>query len=242
MTDDLVERLRARAASEDGGGNEAAAERAMMGMEAKSDLWAERVNLNDLIKNIVNVGRLKDGTPTDVRESFIKRQRELIDALMRPAYLEGYLEGGLSRKAYDVELDRSSADTIASLRRERDEARQIVRDIYWMALRYADGRKSYAVGMCNDAVQKAYDGGWITPKDQGGDPITPRLARDGMAAEWLDISARAHAAEAQVANLTEQVRQAFLDGVTYASNVEVTDLELAWEQSRARAALQKDKT
>ena len=214
----------------------------MMGMEAKSDLWAERVNLNDLIKNIVNVGRLKDGTPTDVRESFIKRQRELIDALMRQAYLEGYLEGGLSRKAYDVELDRSSADTIASLRRERDEARQIVRDIYWMALRYADGRKSYAVGMCNDAVQKAYDGGWITPKDQGGDPITPRLARDGMAAEWLDISARAHAAEAQVANLTEQVRQAFLDGVTYASNVEVTDLELAWEQSRARAALQKDKT
>ncbi|TXH08618.1 MAG: hypothetical protein E6R03_17880 [Hyphomicrobiaceae bacterium] len=136
----------------------------------------------------------------------------------------------------------SDSDTIASLRREREEARQIVRDIYWMALRYADGRKSYAVGMCNDAVQKAYDGGWITPKDQGGDPITPRLARDGMAAEWLDISARAHAAEAQVANLTEQVRQAFLDGVTYASNVEVTDLELAWEQSRARAALQKDKT
>lgn len=64
--------------------------------------------------------------------------------------------------------------------RERNEARQIVRDIHWMALRYADGRKSYAVGMCNDAVRKGYEGGWLERKAQGGDPITPEYARDGM--------------------------------------------------------------
>lgn len=53
------------------------------------------------------------------------------------------------------------ADRIASLERERDEARQIVRDIHWMARRYADGRMTYAVGMFNDAVKKAFDGGWL---------------------------------------------------------------------------------
>jgi hypothetical protein len=70
---------------------------------------------------------------------------------------------------------------------ERDEARQIVRDIYWMALRYADGRKSYAVGMCNDAVQKGYDGGWLKPGED--DKTTPRLARDGMSPEWTRVEA-----------------------------------------------------
>ena len=51
------------------------------------------------------------------------------------------------------EVLRRLLDALASLRaekeelrRERDEARQIVRDIYWMALRYADGRKSYTQG------------------------------------------------------------------------------------------------
>jgi hypothetical protein len=120
----LVERLTARAKSEQEGGSEAAAERAMMGMEAKSDLWAERVNLNDLIGNIVNVGRLDRSAPDAVREKFIKRQFELIDALMRQAFLEGYLEGGLSRKAYDDELDTATASALLALEGERDALRE----------------------------------------------------------------------------------------------------------------------
>jgi len=68
---------------------------------------------------------------------------------------------------------------VERLESERDEARSIVRDIYWMALRYADGRKTYAVSMCNDAVRKGYDGGWLPRKAEGGDPITPDFARDG---------------------------------------------------------------
>lgn len=69
----------------------------------------------------------------------------------------------------------------------RDEARQVVRDIYWMALRYADGRRSYAVGMVNDAVRKGYDGGWLDEKAAGGDSITPRFARDGMNTDGEDF-------------------------------------------------------
>src|SRR5215217_5979503 len=44
---------------------------------------------------------------------------------------------------------------------DRDEARQIVRDIHWMARRYADGRLTYAPGMFNDAITKAIDAGWL---------------------------------------------------------------------------------
>lgn len=52
---------------------------------------------------------------------------------------------------------------IAKLKAERDEARQIVRDIHWMARRYANGRLSYAPGMFNDAIRKAVEGGWLKP-------------------------------------------------------------------------------
>lgn len=46
-------------------------------------------------------------------------------------------------------------------------------------------------------------------------------------AEWKD---RAEKAEALV-------ERAFRDGIAYASNVNVTDVDLAWEQSQVRAAL-----
>jgi hypothetical protein len=67
---------------------------------------------------------------------------------------------------------------------ERDEARQIVRDIYWMARRYADGRQSYAVGMFNDAIRKAYDAGWLEHRIEA----EPPYARDSMfSPEWRSI-------------------------------------------------------
>ena len=72
------------------------------------------------------------------------------------------------------------ADTIKSLRRERDEARQIVRDIYWMAIRYADNRHSYAPGMCNDALKKAYDAGWLKYREN---PVNGPFAREGRFGE-----------------------------------------------------------
>jgi hypothetical protein len=49
--------------------------------------------------------------------------------------------------------------------RERDEARQIVRDIHWMARRYADGRNTYAPTMFNDAVKIAFCAGWLNAPD-----------------------------------------------------------------------------
>lgn len=110
----------------------------------------------------------------------------------------------------------SQAARIAELVVERDEARGIVRDIFWMALRYADwmalryadGRMTYAVEMVKDAVRKAYDGGWIGPKDTGGDLVTPRFARDGMTPEWRDISERALTAEALAASQSQLLAEA----------------------------------
>lgn len=82
---------------------------------------------------------------------------------------------------------------------ERDEARKIVRDIYWMALRYADGRKSYAVGMVNDAVRKGYDAGWLVHSHEKD----PAFARDGMGPEYRSVEARSEALEAENKRLRE---------------------------------------
>lgn len=103
-----------------------------------------------------------------------------------------------------------SADAIERLERERDEARGIVRDIHWMAVRYADNRKSYAVGMCNDALRKAYDGGWLVFSESKQHDIDPQYARHGLLdAEWRsavdDATARATAAEAEAATLRARV-------------------------------------
>lgn len=78
---------------------------------------------------------------------------------------------------------------IAELEGERDEARKVAQDLSWMARRYADGRRSYAVGMCNDALRKGYEGGWIHPICNGvdgkwardGDELFERMAQDDRA-------------------------------------------------------------
>jgi hypothetical protein len=103
------------------------------------------------------------------------------------------------------------AEDVASLTRERDEARSIVRDIHWMAVRYADNRKSYAVGMCNDALRKAYDAGWL--KYTGGNnKLDPQYARDGMFdREWVSAldaaNARATASEAEATSLRRKLEK-----------------------------------
>ena len=53
------------------------------------------------------------------------------------------------RKIYvrDVALDAKKDRT--------EELESIIQDIWWMARRYADGRKSYAVSMYNEAIRRA---------------------------------------------------------------------------------------
>lgn len=98
---------------------------------------------------------------------------------------------------------------LAGVERERDEARSIVRDIHWMAVRYADNRKSYAVGVCNDALRKAYDAGWLKyTRDDGR--LDPQYARDGLFdSEWVSAldgaKQRAESAEAANADLRRRV-------------------------------------
>lgn len=89
---------------------------------------------------------------------------------------------------------------VEALTKERDEARQIVRDIHWMAVRYADGRRSYAPGMLNDALRKAYDGAWLVYQEFRQHDLDPQYARDGDKPEYRSIEARRdeHAARAQL--------------------------------------------
>ena len=87
---------------------------------------------------------------------------------------------------------------VERLQRELDEARGIVRNIYWMACRYADGRNTYAPGMYNRAIAKAYDAGWLT-FDHTGRRYEVQYARDGMSPEWKTAEERALAAEASLA-------------------------------------------
>ena len=52
-----------------------------------------------------------------------------------------------------------------SLEEENAILRSIVQDTLWMARRYADGRATYAVGMVNDAIDKADEIGVATRPD-----------------------------------------------------------------------------
>jgi chromosome segregation ATPase len=79
--------------------------------------------------------------------------------------------------------------------------------------------------------------------DEAAAALRQALAeRDEARRQWKnyeaaasDVLARATTAEARIAELTPLVKQAFMDGLTYATNVEVTDTEEAWRTSRVRA-------
>lgn len=104
----------------------AACERVMDGLEAQADVWADEIDLVVIIKNIGDASRkLTDRMPTDIREGFINRQEANIDALVRQAYLEGFMRGGDSRKAYDEARVKEAID-------ERDELQQCF-DLQWKA-------------------------------------------------------------------------------------------------------------
>lgn len=104
----------------------AACERAMDGLEAQADIWADEIDLVLIIKNIGAASRgLNDRMPKDIREGFINRQEANIDALVRQAYLEGFDRGGESRKVYDEERFKDIVE-------DRDEMQQLF-DLQWEA-------------------------------------------------------------------------------------------------------------
>lgn len=58
-------------------------------IEGQADAWAERIGLNAMIENIACPMKLNRNVPDDVRESFTKRMKEQIDAMVRQAFIEG---------------------------------------------------------------------------------------------------------------------------------------------------------
>lgn len=65
------------------------ADMSLAAIEGYADAWAERINLNAMIENVVNPMKLNRNVPDDVKVSFAKRMREQIDAIVRQAFIEG---------------------------------------------------------------------------------------------------------------------------------------------------------
>ena len=53
-----------------------------------------------------------------------------------------------------------------------DAARRFIRDTFWMARRYANGRSTYAPGMYNDALAAVIEAGVITLDELQSDDVT----------------------------------------------------------------------
>ncbi len=58
-------------------------------LEAESDLWAEQVNLKASIEHISHISRIAHHVPMAARVGMIKKQKSLLDDLMRQAFIEG---------------------------------------------------------------------------------------------------------------------------------------------------------
>lgn len=65
------------------------ADMSLAAIEGHADAWAELINLNAMIEHAVSPMRLSRKAPDDVRERFIKRMKEQIDAIVRQAFIEG---------------------------------------------------------------------------------------------------------------------------------------------------------
>lgn len=104
---------------------EAALERAMAGMDAQADIWAEEVNLVGMIKNVAQVARIKPHVPDDVREGFIGRMEAQIDAIARQSFLEGWIRGGMSRQDYDAATTTRLQEALAAAEAERDQVKRL---------------------------------------------------------------------------------------------------------------------
>ena len=116
------------------------------------------------------------------------------DLLAKSKDLNTELFDALKDAATQRGIQQGMKATIKQLEAERDEARSIVKDIYWMALRYADGRQSYAVGMVNDAVKKGHDSGWLDASPNN----TPSFARDGSSKEWVALKDKVESLEKRI--------------------------------------------
>lgn len=78
-------------------------------------------------------------------------------------------------------------------------------------------------------------------RDEASETLSRVEYSDGDAEHWRNLfdraEALAQAAEVERDRLAALVEQAFRDGIAYATNTVVTDVDLAWAQSRAREAL-----
>ena len=78
-------------------------------------------------------------------------------------------------------LNESVREIKSLLQKERSQTKKadtlekVVIDIQWMAKRYVDGRRTYAVAMYNDAIKKAIDMGLHFREDCDGEIF----AKDG---------------------------------------------------------------
>lgn len=75
-------------------------ESALSALEGMADAWAESINLNGMVENVVSPMNLDASASQDIRAGFVKRAKEAIDALIRQAWIEGAYTGRTSHKRY----------------------------------------------------------------------------------------------------------------------------------------------
>lgn len=78
--------------------------------------------------------------------------------------------------------------TTKKLKEENEALKKIIEDTLWMALRYVDGRSTYAPHLFNRAVHKLDELGLGHLYDGERAENNRRFARDGMLGDWDPVT------------------------------------------------------
>jgi len=81
----------------------------MAHLETHADLWSDQIKLPGIVENIASLWRLNRNAPEDIREGFVARYKEQIEAIAKQAFIEG---------AY--RMYEGAREEITRLRAERD--------------------------------------------------------------------------------------------------------------------------
>ena len=79
------------------GTDEEKAEQAIDWIDAKADEWAASFDLPAMVKNITHPMTLSASAPPHDRQRFRDRMEQSIDAIIRQAFVEGFLRGDENR-------------------------------------------------------------------------------------------------------------------------------------------------
>jgi len=63
----------------------------------------------------------------------------------------------ITNKEYEMARPKYTSEELSECKKQLEVCKKVIKDISWMSRRYANGRKTYAVGMVNDAIKMLDD-------------------------------------------------------------------------------------